>query len=195
MTPIIILVVIVGIPLVYVTATYNALVTIRNHTRDAWANIDTELKRRYDLIPNLVTVTKQYAKHERELLESVIAQRNLCKANDGSPAKQATTEQELISGLKSLFALSEAYPDLKADQAFLKLQKELTHTEDRLQSARRFYNCNVRDYRIKSQTFPSNLVAGVFNFPPNAAEFCEIESLQRAPVQVELRAASKSNTP
>ena len=195
MTPIIILVVIVGMPLVYVTATYNALVTIRNHIRDAWANIDTELKRRYDLIPNLVSVTKAYAKHERELLESVIAQRNLCKANDGSPAKQAASEQELISGIKSLFALSEAYPELKADQAFLKLQKELTHTEDRLQSARRFYNGNVRDYRNKSQTFPSNLVAGVFNFPPDAVEFFEIESLERAPVQVELRSPSKSNTP
>ncbi|MDG1357834.1 MAG: LemA family protein [Akkermansiaceae bacterium] len=186
MTPIIMLVVVLGIPIVYVSATYNALITIRNHIRDAWANIDTELKRRYDLIPNLVAVTKEYAKHERELLESVIAQRNLCKANDGSPTKQAASEQELISGLNHLIALSEAYPELKADQAFLKLQKELIHTEDRLQSARRFYNGNVRDYRNKSQAFPSNLVAGMFNFPADAVEFFQIDSLERAPVSVEL---------
>lgn len=186
MTSIIILIFIAGIPMIYVVATYNALVAIRNHTRDAWANIDTELKRRYDLIPNLVSVTKAYAKHERELLEAVIAQRNICKANEGSPAKQAATEQELIAGMRSLFALSEAYPDLKADQSFLELQRELTHTEDRLQSARRFYNGNVRDYRNKSQSFPSNVVAGMFDFPPDAVEFFEIDSLERAPVELKL---------
>lgn len=107
-------------------------------------------------------------------------------ANEGSPAKQAATEQELISGMRSLFALSEAYPDLKADQSFLELQRELTHTEDRLQSARRFYNGNVRDYRNKSQSFPSNFVAGMFDFPPDAVEFFEIDSLERAPVGLKL---------
>ena len=185
MTTIIMLVVFIGIPIVYISATYNALVAIRNHARDAWANIDTELKRRYDLIPNLVRVTKEYAKHEREPLESVIAQRNLCKANDGSPAQQAASEQELITGLNHLIALSESYPELKADEVFLKLQTELAETEDRLQSARRFYNGNVRDYRNKTQSFPSNIVAGMFSFPPNGVEFFEIAALERAAVAVD----------
>lgn len=180
----IVLAVLIGFPLLYVILTYNSLVTIRNHIRDAWANIDTELKRRYDLIPNLVETAKGYAKHESETLEKVIALRNQCRANNGSPAQQATTEKLLVSSLNGLFALAENYPDLKANENFQQLQEELVKTEDRIQSARRFYNGNVRDYRNKTQSFPSNLVAGMFGFPPEAEEFFEVDPVEREPVKV-----------
>ncbi len=180
----IVLAVLLGLPLLYLIVTYNALVAIRNHIRDAWANIDTELKRRYDLIPNLVETAKGYAKHESETLEKVIALRNQCKANNGSPAQQATTEKLLVSSLNGLFALAENYPDLKANSNFQQLQAELVNTEDRIQSARRFYNGNVRDYRNKTQSFPSNIVAQLFGFPPQAEEFFEVDPIEREPVKV-----------
>jgi len=180
----IVLAVLLGLPLLYLIVTYNALVAIRNHIRDAWANIDTELKRRYDLIPNLVETAKGYAKHESETLEKVIALRNQCKANNGSPAQQATTEKLVVSSLNGLFALAENYPDLKANSNFQQLQAELVNTEDRIQSARRFYNGNVRDYRNKTQSFPSNIVAQLFGFPPQAEEFFEVDPIEREPVKV-----------
>lgn len=180
----IVLAVLCGIPLLFLVVTYNGLVAIRNHIRDAWANIDTELKRRYDLIPNLVETAKGYAKHESETLEKVIALRNQCKANTGSPAQQATTEKLLVSSLNGLFALAENYPDLKANTNFQQLQEELVNTEDRIQSARRFYNGNVRDYRNKTQSFPSNIVANMFGFPPMAEEFFEVDPVEREPVKV-----------
>ena len=181
---IIIIAAIVLLPMIYVTVVYNGLVAIRNHIKDAWANIDTELKRRYDLIPNLVETTKGYAKHERETLERVIELRNQCKANHGSPAEQAVTERQLVAGLSGIFALAESYPDLKANANFQQLQTELINTEDRIQAARRFYNGNVRDYRNKAQTFPSNIVANLFGFPPEAAEFFEVDPVQREAVPV-----------
>ncbi|WPJ97426.1 LemA family protein [Coraliomargarita algicola] len=180
----IVLAVFLGIPLLYLVLTYNGLVAIRNHIRDAWANIDTELKRRYDLIPNLVKTTKAYAKHESETLEKVIALRNQCRANTGSPGQQATTEKLLVSSLNGLFALAENYPDLKANTNFLQLQSELVNTEDRIQAARRFYNGNVRDYRNKAQSFPSNIVANMFGFPAEAEEFFEVDPVEREPVKV-----------
>lgn len=181
---IIVLVVLIGFPVLYLIMTYNGLVAIRNHIRDAWANIDTELKRRYDLIPNLVETAKGYAKHESETLEKVIALRNQCKSNTGSPAEQATTEKLLVSSLNGLFALAENYPDLKANENFQQLQKELVNTEDRIQSARRFYNGNIRDYRNKTQSFPSNIVAGMFGFSPMAEEFFEVDPVEREAVKV-----------
>ena len=181
----IVLFLIVGLPALFVILTYNGLVAIRNHIRDAWANIDTELKRRYDLIPNLVETAKGYAKHERETLEKVIELRNQCKANHGTPAQQATTEKLLVSSLNGLFALAENYPDLKANQNFQQLQEELVNTEDRIQAARRFYNGNVRDYRNKTQSFPSNIVAGMFGFPPEAEEFFEVEAVEREAIKVQ----------
>jgi len=180
----IVLAVLVGFPLLYLIVTYNGLVAIRNHIRDAWANIDTELKRRYDLIPNLVETAKGYAKHESETLEKVIALRNQCKANNGSPAQQATTEKLLVTSLNGLFALAENYPDLKANTNFQQLQEELVNTEDRIQSARRFYNGNVRDYRNKTQSFPSNIVANMFGFPPTAEEFFEVDPVERELIQL-----------
>lgn len=150
--------------LVSVIAYYNGLVTLRNHIREAWRNIDTELKRRYELIPNLVSTVKGYAKHERDVLERVTELRNRCAANHGTVADQAADETLLVGELKRLLAIVENYPALKADRLFLDLQNELVNTEDRIQAARRFFNGNVRDYRNKCQVFPSNIVAGVFGF-------------------------------
>ncbi|HTD66675.1 MAG TPA: LemA family protein, partial [Candidatus Limnocylindria bacterium] len=137
-------------------------------------NIDAELKRRYDLIPNLVATVKGYAAHEREVLERVTELRNRCAANNGPPVQQAVDESQLVEALKRLLVVVESYPQLKADQHFLKLQQELINTEDRIQAARRFYNGNVRDYRNRCEAFPSNIVAGLFGFKPE--EFFGVES-------------------
>ncbi len=152
------------LPIVYVILTYNTLVALRNHIRDAWSNIDTELKRRYDLIPNLVATVKGYAAHEKGLFERVTQLRAQCMASRGAPRQQAADENQLVDALRRLLAVVENYPQLKADQHFLKLQKELVNTEDRIQAARRFFNGNVRDYRNKCQSFPSNIIAGAFGF-------------------------------
>jgi LemA protein len=157
----------VFVPVLWVVVQYNALVSLRNYITESWSNVDTELKRRYDLIPNLVATVKGYAAHEREVLERVTEWRNRCAANRGPVADQARDENELVDALKRLFVLVENYPQLKADQHFLKLQGELINTENRIQAARRFYNGNVRDYRNKCESFPSNLVAGAFHFPPH----------------------------
>lgn len=165
------------VPLLFVTVQYNGLVALRNHIADAWANIDTELKRRYDLIPNLVATVKGYAAHERAVLERVIELRNRCVAHHGSGIAEQREEQELVNTLKQVLVLAENYPQLKADQHFLKLQQELVNTEDRIQAARRFYNGNVRDYRNKCESFPSNIVASMFNFNP--IEFFDVEPATR----------------
>lgn len=154
------------LPLLWVIVQYNSLVGLRNHITESWSNVDTELKRRYDLIPNLVATVKGYAAHEREVLERVVELRNRCLANNGTPADQAVDENQLVDALKQLFVRVENYPQLKADQHFLKLQNELINTENRIQAARRFYNGNVRDYRNKCESFPSNLVASSFGFQP-----------------------------
>jgi LemA protein len=168
---------IVLVPALFVIVQYNGLVTLKNYIRDAWANVDTELKRRYDLIPNLVATVKGYAAHEREILERVTELRNRCVANRGSPREQATDENQLVDALKRLLVLLENYPQLKADQHFLQLQQELIDTEDRIQAARRFYNGNVRDYRNRCEAFPSNIVAGMFGFKPE--EFFSVEPAVR----------------
>ena len=166
MPALIILLVIVLLPVVWVVVQYNWLVSLRNYISESWSNVDTELKRRYDLIPNLVATVKGYAAHEREVLERVTQLRERCVANNGSPAEQAKDETQLVDALKQLLVVVENYPQLKADQQFLKLQQELITTENRIQAARRFYNGNVRDYRNKCETFPSNLVAQMFGFQP-----------------------------
>jgi len=173
-----------------VVGMYNSLVSGRNHVRESWSGIDTELKRRYDLIPNLVETVRGYAKHEREVLERVTEARTRAVASTGSPASQAQDENALVGALKQLFAVVEGYPDLKASQNFLALQHQLTETEDRIQAARRFYNANVRDYNNRCQMFPTNLMAGMFKFEP--AEFFEIESaVQREAPQVDLGGAGQ----
>ncbi|MEK7706439.1 MAG: LemA family protein [Verrucomicrobiota bacterium] len=163
---IIILAVVVLVPVIWVVVQYNSLVSLRNFISESWSDVDTELKRRYDLIPNLVATVKGYAAHEREVLESVTELRNRCAANNGSPGEQARDEVQLVDALKRLLVVVENYPQLKADQHFLKLQGELINTENRIQAARRFYNGNVRDYRNRRETFPSNLVARMFGFQP-----------------------------
>ncbi len=179
------IVVAVLVPVLWLIGTYNGLVRLRNHCREAWAGIDTELKRRYDLIPNLVETVKGYALHEREVLESVVLARRQAVASTGSPESQAKDENELVHSLSRLFAVVEAYPDLKANQNFLQLQGELVNTEDRIQAARRFHNANVRDFNTRTETFPSNLVASMFGF--QRMEFFEVEEAAvRAPVKVSL---------
>lgn len=142
---------------------YNRFVSQRNLIKDAWANIDTELRRRYDLIPNLVETVKGYAAHERETLEKVTQARAAAVSAQG-PAQQAEAENILTSALRQLLAVSEAYPDLKANQNFLQLQNELGNTEDRIQTSRRFYNANVRDFNQRVQKFPSMIIANMFGF-------------------------------
>lgn len=159
---------------------YNRFVNQRNLIRNAWSNIDTELQRRYDLIPNLVETVKGYASHERQTLDAVTQARAGAEAAHGSPAEQAAAEGPLVGALRQLFAVAEQYPALKANQDFLQLQHELAVTEDRLQAARRFYNANVQDFNTRVQSFPSNLVARWFDF--SEQEFFEIEAALREEV-------------
>jgi len=160
---------------------YNSLVTLKNRAKEAWADIDVQLKRRYDLIPNLVETVKGYATHEKELLEKVTQARANAMGASGVKGK-ADAENMLSSTLKSLFAVSENYPDLKASTNFLELQRELTDTEDKVQASRRFYNTNVRDLNIKIESFPANMIAGVFGFVK--MDLFEIAENEKAPVQV-----------
>lgn len=164
----------------FVLVQFNSLVGLRNCIRDAWGNIDTELKRRYELIPNLVATVKGYAAHEREVLERVVELRNRCAAQVSSGTAHQADEQQLVAGLQRLLAVVENYPRLKADQQFLRLHDELVNTEDRIQAARRFYNGNVRDYRNKCEQFPSSIVAGMFNFKP--ADYYDVEPAVRQTV-------------
>ncbi len=152
---------------------YNGLVSIRNQCDEAWSNVDTELKRRYDLIPNLVNTVKGYAKHERELLEDLVDLRERASANHGNVASQAADESLLQQALGKLMVRLEAYPDLKASANFLELQGELANTENRIQAALRFYNGNVRANNNKIEQFPSNIVASMFAFVRR--EFFELE--------------------
>ncbi len=166
------------VPGVYVVLQYNAFVGLRHHIRESWSNIETELKRRYDLVPNLVAVVKGYAEHERAVLERVIELRNRAAANHGAVASQSSDEQQLVGELRHLLAVVENYPDLKADRHFLDLQKELVNTEDRIQAARRFYNGNIREYRTKREAFPTNIIATVFAFGP--LDYFEVDPAVRA---------------
>ncbi|HYF44903.1 MAG TPA: LemA family protein [Acidimicrobiales bacterium] len=172
------LIVLIGIFLVVL---YNGLVKLRNRIDNAWSQIDVQLKRRYDLIPNLVETVKGYAAHERETLEAVIQARNMAISAD-NVGDQAQAENMLSGALKSLFAVSEAYPDLKANQNFLNLQEELTGTEGRIAYARQFYNDTVLRYNTKIQTFPAVMIAGMFRFTPR--EYFEAEPESRENVQV-----------
>jgi LemA protein len=158
---------------------YNKFVSQRQSIRDAFANIDTELRRRYDLIPNLVETVKGYAAHERETFERVTQARAAAQAAQG-PAEQAQAENVLTAALRQLFAVAEAYPQLQAAGNFQQLQAELANTEDRIQVSRRFYNENVREYNERVQSVPSNIIAGMFNF--ELEEFFEIEEAERATV-------------
>ncbi|HVF08556.1 MAG TPA: LemA family protein [Actinomycetota bacterium] len=174
---------------------YNRFVSQKTLIKDAWANIDTELRRRYDLIPNLVETVKGYATHEREVLENVTRARAMAASATGSPAEQAAAEGPLVAALRQLMLVVENYPDLKANQNFLQLQGELTNTEDRLQTARRFYNANVRDFNRRVKQFPSMIVASLFGFKEE--EFFEVEDAIRegGPPQVDFGAPAGTGAP
>jgi LemA protein len=162
---------------------YNGLIRLRNLVQEAWRQIDVELKRRHDLIGNLVETVKGYAAHERGTLEDVMKARSAAMAGGQSPAQQAQSEGLLSAALGRLIAVAEAYPDLKANQNFLALQGELTSTEDRIASARRYYNATVRELNTRVETVPSNLVASVFHV--GRAEYFDTEGEEREPVKVD----------
>src|SRR3989338_2389473 len=181
MNTITILWIVVAVLVLWVVGAFNALVRGRNRVREAWSDIDVQLKRRYDLIPNLVETVKGYASHEQGVLEKVIQARASAIGATGHEQK-GQAENMLSGALKSLFALSEAYPTLKANENFAKLQDELSDTENKIQAARRFYNTNVMDYNTHLQQFPTNLIAGAFHFTKE--EFFQMSEAEREPVQV-----------
>ena len=160
--------------LVWAVANYNRMARLRQHIRESWSDIDVELKRRYELIPNVVETVRGYASHERTTLEQVTALRNKAMANHGRADSQAVDESAMLIALKKLFALVESYPKLKADTHFLALQQELSNTEDRIAAARRFYNANVREQSQLCETFPTNLLASAFGFA--GGDYFELES-------------------
>jgi len=167
---------------------YNRMVSLRNRCKESWSNVDTELRRRYELIPNLVATVKGYARHEQGTVAAVVQARARALASTGRPASQALDENVLVHAIDRLLAVAEAYPDLKASQNFLQLQTELAVTEDRIQAARRFYNGNVRDYRNQTRQFPGVLFAGLFGM--GEVEFFEIGSPHyRTVPHVDLHAA------
>lgn len=165
--------------------TYNGLVSRRNRVDEAWSGIDVQLKRRHDLIPNLIETVKGYAAHEKTTLENVVNARNAAVAAEesGDPAAAGQAEGLLSGALRQVFALGEAYPDLKANENFLDLQQQLADTEDKISASRRIYNANVRDYNTKIQQLPANIIAGMGNF--TIREFFEVEDpTERATPQV-----------
>ena len=175
-----IVIIVLAIILLSFIVIFNGLVALKNRTKEAWSDIDVQLKRRYDLIPNLVETVKGYAKHEREVFEKVTKAR--AEAINASGVKdQQKAENQLTSALKSIFAVAESYPDLKASENFKELQGELTDTENKIEAARRFYNTNVRDLNIKIESFPSSIIAGMFSF--EKMELFEVESIQKEAVK------------
>ncbi len=178
----IIVIAVVVLLLLYVIVTYNGLVKLRNRIQNAWAQIDVQLRRRYDLIPNLVETVKGYAKHEQGTFEAV-TQARANAINAQGPADQARAENMISGALKSLFAVSEAYPDLKANQNFLSLQEELSGTEGRISYARQYYNDAVLRMNTKIQSFPSNILANMFGFKEH--EYFEADDTSRGPVSVQ----------
>lgn len=167
------LLIIAGLIIIWLIAAYNSLVRLRTQTNEAWSDIDVQLKRRYDLIPNLVETVKGYASHEKQIFENVTQARSAAM-NASTPAAKGQAENMLSGALKSLFAVAENYPTLRASENFAKLQDELADTENKIQAARRFYNGNVRDLNIKIDMFPTNLVAGLFGFVKK--EFFQLEN-------------------
>lgn len=189
MSPVVVILIVVGVvvllPLIYVLAIYNRLVSIRAHMRESWSDVDVELKRRYELIPNLVETVKGYATHERETLERVTALRNQAASKHEDLGSQSRDEQALIEGLRRIFVVVEDYPELKSDRNFRQLQAELANTEDRIAAARRFFNGNVRELNQLVEMFPSNLVAGAFGF--SRSEYFQLDDdRQRAVPKVTL---------
>lgn len=182
MTPTLIFAVVATVLLLWLVSMYNSLVRLKNRVEEAWSDIDVQLKRRYDLIPNLISTVKGYAAHEKELFEKVTTARTAAMGANGVHDKQEA--ENMLSGtLKSLFAVAENYPDLKANQNFLELQRELTDTEDKIQASRRFYNGNVRDLNTKIETIPTNIMASLMGLAKR--EFFEAAEEEKENVKVE----------
>lgn len=177
MTPFYILLGVAALVVLWAIVAYNRFITMVNRAKEAWADIDVQLKRRYDLIPNLVETVKGYMTHEQGTLEKVTAAR-VAAMDAGGVAQKGEAENMLSGALKSLFAVAEAYPDLKANTNFLELQRELSDTENKIQASRRFYNTMVRDLNTAIESFPSNVIAGMFRFEPR--EFFELEAGEEA---------------
>lgn len=182
MTIIYVIIGVIAVIVLWIIFTFNRLITLKNRVKEAWADIEVQLKRRYDLIPNLMETVKGYAAHERNVLENVTKARVI--AMGAKTAKErGEAENMLSSALKSLFAVAENYPDLKASQNFLELQRELRDTEDKIQAARRFYNANVMALNTKIEVFPANIIAKIFRF--RQAEFFELEEPEaKKPVKI-----------
>ena len=183
----IVIIILVGLVLVgYPILAYNGLISARNHVKEAWSDIETQLKRRYDLIPNLIASVKGYMQHESSTLEKIVAARSAVLQQGAANVQEAAAaESQLSATLKSIFALSESYPDLKASNNFLELQRDLRDTEDKIQAARRFYNGNVLALNTKVESFPSNIVASLFHFEKkDFFELADAEAAARQPVQV-----------
>ncbi len=182
----IVLVLLVVVAIYFVMA-YNRFITLRNRVKEAWSDVEVQMKRRYDMVPTLVNTVKGYAKHEKETLENVIQARNMAMEPHENMKDVSKSENFLSGTLKSLFAVSENYPELKANQNFLELQRELRDTEDKLQAGRRFYNGNVLAYNNQLETFPSNVVAATFHFEKE--DFFELDEAEKdavsKPVSVE----------
>jgi LemA protein len=175
-------IIVIAVLLLMVMAMYNGLIRLKNRVDEAWSDIDVQLKRRYDLIPNLVETVKGYAAHESQTLENVINARNRAM-QAGTAEEKGKAENALSDTLKSIFALAESYPNLKANENFLSLQNELTDTEDKIQAARRFYNGNVRDFNTKLQMFPTNMIGGWLKF--TSRQYFEIgDAAEKEPVNV-----------
>jgi len=182
MSPILwVIIALIIVAIFWLIGVYNSLIKLRNQTDEAWSDIDVQLKRRYDLIPNLVETVKGYAKHERELFENVTKARTAAMGAK-TVDEQGKAENMLSGTLKSLFAVAENYPALKANENFAKLQDELSDTENKIQAARRFYNGNVRDFNTKIQVFPNNMLAGMLGF--KAYDFFEIDEGEKENVKV-----------
>ncbi|OGI60416.1 hypothetical protein A2641_00090 [Candidatus Nomurabacteria bacterium RIFCSPHIGHO2_01_FULL_37_25] len=176
--------IILGVLVLWVVYVYNNFVSLKNRVAEAWADIEVQLKRRYDLIPNLVNSVKGYATHESSAFENVTKARSMAMGAQGPTKEHAEAENMLTGALKSIFAISEAYPDLKANTNFLALQNELSDTENKIQAARRFYNTNVRDLNTSVESFPGNVIAGMFSF--SKKEFFDLadNDVAQNPVEV-----------
>lgn len=180
-----IVLIVLGLIILWIIFAYNSFVKLVNRTKEAWADIEVQLKRRYDLIPNLVNTVKGYATHESSAFENVTKARTMAMGAKGPTEDHAKAENMLTGALKSIFAISEAYPDLKANQNFLALQSELSDTENKIQAARRFYNGNVRDLNISIESFPNNVIASVFKF--SKMELFDIADNDKAQNPVEVK--------
>lgn len=174
---------IIALIILWVIGSYNGLITFKNRVKEALSDIDVQLKRRFDLIPNLVETVRGYMTHEANVLEKVTKARASVAENKGNPLEREKAEETLSGTLKTLFAVSENYPELKANANFIELQRELSDTEDKIQASRRFYNGNVRELNIKIQRFPTNIIASLFGF--RTEKFFETAAAEKEPIKVQ----------